>query len=97
MPKAYVIARITVTDPRAYGEYVKDATEAIRKYGGRPLARGGVYEPLEGEARPRNVILEFESLEQAKRYYHSPEYQAAKAKRTNAGVAEIVAVEGVEG
>ena len=41
MPKAYVIARVTVTDPQAYAEYAKDATEAIRKYGGRPLARGG--------------------------------------------------------
>ena len=74
---------------QAYAEYAKDATEAIRKYGGRPLARGGAYEALEGEARPRNVILEFESLEQAKRYYHSPEYQAAKAKRDGAAVGEI--------
>lgn len=96
MPKAYVIARVTVTDPKAYAEYVKAASEAIRQYGGRPLARGGAYEALEGEARARNVILEFESLEQAKRYYHSPEYQAAKATREGAGFAEIVAVEGVE-
>jgi uncharacterized protein (DUF1330 family) len=96
MPKAYVIARITVTNPEAYAEYVKGASEAIRKYGGRPLVRGGAYEQLEGEARPRNVILEFESLDQAKRYYQSPEYQAAKAKRENAGIAEIVAVEGIE-
>jgi uncharacterized protein (DUF1330 family) len=42
------------------------------------------------------VIIEFESLEQAKRYFHSPEYQAAKAKRAGAAVAEIVAVEGAE-
>jgi uncharacterized protein (DUF1330 family) len=96
MPKAYVIARVTVTNPEAYAEYVKGATEAIRKYGGRPLARGGAYEALEGEARPRNVIIEFESLEQAKRYYHSAEYQAAKAKREGAATAELVAVEGVE-
>jgi uncharacterized protein (DUF1330 family) len=96
MPKAYVIARITVTDPEAYADYVRDATQAIRQYGGRPLARGGAYAALEGETRPRNVILEFESLDQAKRYYHSPEYQAAKAKREGASVADIVAVEGVE-
>ncbi|MFL5457853.1 MAG: DUF1330 domain-containing protein [Myxococcales bacterium] len=96
MPKAYVIARITVTDPDSYAEYVKGATEAIRKFGGRPLARGGTYEALEGEARARNVVLEFESLEQAKRYYHSAEYQAAKAKREGAAVADIVAVEGVD-
>ena len=96
MPKAYVVARVTITDPQAYAEYAKDATEAIRKYGGRPLARGGAYEALEGEARARNVILEFESVEQAKRYYFSPEYQAAKEKRAGAAVAEFVVVEGVE-
>ena len=94
MPKGYIIARIVVTDPEKYADYVKDASEAIRKYGGRPLVRGGAYEELEGEARPRNVVIEFDSLEQAKRYYHSPEYQAAKKKREGAGQADIVAVEG---
>jgi uncharacterized protein (DUF1330 family) len=94
MPKGYIVARIVVTDPEKYAEYVKDASEAIRKYGGRPLVRGGPYEELEGEGRPRNVVIEFESLEQAKRYYRSPEYQAAKRKREGAGQADIVAVEG---
>lgn len=94
MPKAYVIARVTVTNPEAYAEYAKGATEAIRKYNGRPLARGGAYEALEGEARPRNVVIEFDSMEQARRYYNSPEYQAAKAKRDGACVAEFVLVEG---
>ena len=94
MPKGYIVARIVVTDPGKYAEYVKDATEAIRKYGGRPLARGGAVETLEGEGRPRNVVIEFESLDQAKRYYRSPEYQAAKKKREGAAEADIVAVEG---
>ena len=94
MPKGYIVARIVVTDPEKYAEYVKDASEAIRKYGGKPLVRGGAVETLEGEGRPRNVVIEFESLEQAKRYYRSPEYQAAKRKREGAGLADIVAVEG---
>ncbi|GGK18508.1 DUF1330 domain-containing protein [Salinarimonas ramus] len=96
MPKAYIIARVTVTDPERYANYVKGATEAIRKYGGRALARGGRMTSLEGEARPRNVVLEFDSLEQAERYYNSPEYQAAKSEREGAAIAEIVAVEGAE-
>ena len=96
MPKAYIVARVTVTDPEAYAEYAEGATEAIRRYGARPLARGGACEALEGEARPRNVILEFDSVEHAKRYYRSPEYQAAKAKREGAALAEFVLVEGVE-
>jgi uncharacterized protein (DUF1330 family) len=94
MPKAYVIARVTVTHPEAYAEYAKGATEAIRQYGGRALVRGGAYEALEGEARPRNVVIEFDSMDQARRYYHSPEYQAAKAKRDGACEAEFVLVEG---
>jgi uncharacterized protein (DUF1330 family) len=96
MPKGYVIARVTVTDPQAYADYAKDATEAIRRYGGRPLVRGGAHEALEGEARARNVVLEFESVEQARRYYYSPEYQAAKAKRAGAAVGEFVLVEGTD-
>ena len=94
MPKGYVIARVTVTNPEAYAEYAKGATEAIRQYGGRPLVRGGAYEALEGEARARNVVIEFDSVEQAKRYYYSPEYQAAKAKRAGAAIGEFVVVEG---
>jgi uncharacterized protein (DUF1330 family) len=96
MPKGYIIARIVVTDTEAYAGYVKGASEAIRKYGGKPLVRGGQMETLEGEGRPRNVVLEFESFEQAKTYFNSPEYQAAKALREKAGVADIVAVEGAE-
>jgi len=94
MPKGYIIARVTVTNPEAYAEYAKGATEAIKLYGGRPLVRGGPCEALEGEARPRNVVIEFDSVEQAKRYYHSPEYQAAKAKRAGAAIGEFVVVEG---
>jgi uncharacterized protein (DUF1330 family) len=96
MPKGYIVARITVTNPEAYAEYVKGATEAIRRYGGRSLVRGGAHEAMEGEARPRNVVIEFDSFEQAKAYYRSPEYQAAKAKREGAGIAEIVALEGAD-
>jgi uncharacterized protein (DUF1330 family) len=94
MPKGYIIARVTVTNPEAYAEYVKGATEAIKQYGGRPLVRGGAHEALEGQARARNVVIEFDSVEAARRYYNSPEYQAAKAKREGACEGEFVLVEG---
>jgi uncharacterized protein (DUF1330 family) len=41
-------------------------------------------------------VIEFPSFEDAIACYNSPEYQAAKAKREGAGVADIVFVEGVE-
>ena len=94
MPKGYIIVRMTVTDPETYQAYAAMASEAMRQYGGTPLARGGRSEALEGEARPRNVVLEFESYDAARAYYFSPEYQAAKAKRLPAGIGEVVLVEG---
>ena len=67
----------------------------IAEHGGRPLARGGRWEALEGAARARNVVLEFEDYETARRYYHSQQYQAAKALRAGAAQIEMVLVEGV--
>jgi uncharacterized protein (DUF1330 family) len=95
MPKGYWIAHVTVTDPDQYQQYAGSAPEAFRKYGATILARGGAFEQMEGEGRPRNVVIEFPSLKAAIDCYNSPEYQAAKAKRQGAGVAEIVLVEGV--
>ncbi len=49
----------------------------------------GKYEPLDGVARPRNVILEFESYDQAKAYFNSPEYQAAREHRIGGSTGEL--------
>jgi len=95
MPKGYTIVRVDVTDPDAYAHYAKLATEAIKKHGGRPLARGGRFEAVEGVARARNVVVEFDSFEAARAFYFSQEYQAAKALREGAAVVEFVLVEGV--
>ncbi len=93
--KGYWIARVTVTDPDQYKLYAEAAPEAFRKYGAKVLARGGRSQQMEGEGRPRNVVIEFASFDDALACYNSPEYQAARAKRANAGEAEIVIVEGV--
>jgi uncharacterized protein (DUF1330 family) len=95
MPKAYWIARVAVTDPEQYKHYVEATPAAFQKYGAVILARAGRTKQVEGEGRPRNVVIEFPSFEAAVECYNSPEYQAAKAKRRGAGIAEIVLVEGV--
>jgi uncharacterized protein (DUF1330 family) len=95
MPKGYWIAHVTVTDAEQYQHYASGTREAFQKYGASILARGGRFEQMEGEGRPRNVVIEFPSLQAAIDCYNSPEYQAAKAKRQGAGIAEIVLVEGV--
>ena len=81
MAKAYWIAHVTVTDPDQYKHYAGDAPVAFRKYGATFLARGGAFEQMEGKGRPRNVVVEFPSLQAARDCYNSAEYQAARAKR----------------
>jgi uncharacterized protein (DUF1330 family) len=95
MPKGYIIARVTVRDPEAYALYAQGAAIAQSKHGARVLARAGRCEPLEGEARPRNVILEFDSYEQARAYYNSPEYRAAREHRIGKSEGELLLLEGV--
>ena len=95
MPKGYWIAHVTVSTPDQYKLYAEAAPVAFKKYGAVILARGGAHQQMEGEGRPRNVVIEFPSLQAAIDCYNSPEYQAAKANRTGAGIADIVLVEGV--
>jgi uncharacterized protein (DUF1330 family) len=53
-------------------------------------------ETVEGHWAPkRMVVLEFESMERAKRWYTSQEYTRAKEKRLRAAITNIAFVEGV--
>jgi uncharacterized protein (DUF1330 family) len=94
MPKGYVITRVDILDPKAYAAYAAAATKAIADHGGKALARGGRYEALEGKARARNVVLEFDSYDAARRYFYSEQYQAARRLREGACEMEMVLVEG---
>ncbi len=94
MPKGYVIARATVTDPEAWAKYAAASGEVMKKFGGVVLARGGKSEVAEGDGRARNVLVEFPSYEQAHAYAFGPEYAEAKKLRRGAGDIDIVVVEG---
>ncbi|WP_028622911.1 DUF1330 domain-containing protein [Pseudomonas sp. Ant30-3] len=94
--KAYWIAHVDVADADQYSQYTQRAPAAFTLYGGRMLARGGRSEALEGgpEAQ-RNVVIEFDSYEQALACYRSNEYQEAKRHREGVAQAQIIIVEGV--
>ncbi len=94
---AYLLAEATVGDALAYESYNTLAQVAIAQYGGRYCARGGRVEVLEGGwTKPECLeIVEFDSLEQAKRFYDSSEYQAARAARRGAAEMNMLVVEGL--
>ena len=75
---AYVIVETDVHDPEQYERYKAASPGAVAAGGGRFVVRGGEHAVLEGDWNPtRLVVLEFEDLEAAKRWYDSPEYQEA--------------------
>ena len=93
---AYVIAMMKVTDPEVYEAYKEIAPRSITEHGGRYLARGGRCDVLEGEPdADRFVVLEFESYEQAQKWWDSPEYEVAKPHRRKSAASTLVLVDGV--
>jgi uncharacterized protein (DUF1330 family) len=92
---AYVIGEIEVTDPAVYDDYRKQVLATVEKYGGRFAVRGGKVEALEGGWTPkRMVVLEFPSLEQATKWYRSPEYAPLIKLRQKGSRGRLIAVEG---
>jgi uncharacterized protein (DUF1330 family) len=93
---AYLISDVTMRDREAFQTYRTRAADSIAKYGGRYLVRGGAIEPLEGNWSPRAIIIvEFESLEQARAWYRSPEYAFALEVRDAALSRNLVLVDGI--
>jgi uncharacterized protein (DUF1330 family) len=92
---AYVIVNIDVTDPVGYKEYKKLAAPAVVARGGKYLVRGGAVEVLEGDWTPKRVVvLEFESVAQAREWWDSAEYRPAKALRQKTAITDMIVVEG---
>jgi uncharacterized protein (DUF1330 family) len=95
---AYIIAMVNVKDAEKYQEYAKRAGPANAKHGSRFLVRGGKKTALEGDIPfERIVVSEFPSVEAAKKFYHSPEYQEARKHRLGAADFHMVIVEGAPG
>ena len=92
---AYVIGEIEVTDPALYEEYRKQVMAVVTRYGGKFIVRGGKVEPLEGGWAPKRLVaLEFPSMEQAQKWYRSPEYAPLIALRQKASRGKLLIVEG---
>lgn len=94
---AYVIVEIDVTDPEQYEKYKAASPAAIAAAGGRFLVRGGELAVLEGDWNPpRIVLLEFDDLEAAQRWYDSELYRQARQLRAGAATFRAVVVRGVD-
>ncbi len=93
---AYMIVRIKVTNPEQYKEYIAVTPGILARFGANFIARGGETVTLEGpEETSRMVIVEFPSLDVAREFYASPEYQEAMKLREGAAEVSMVGIAGV--
>ncbi|MCH7710502.1 MAG: DUF1330 domain-containing protein [Proteobacteria bacterium] len=93
---AYLIVQVDITDPDTFEEYKKQVPGTLAAYGGEYIVRGGEIDVLEGEwPMPRLVIIRFSSMEQARKWYRSPEYEGPHKLREASARANLVLVDGV--
>ena len=95
---AYFIVDVDVHDQQGIEAYRKGVPATVAKHGGRFLVRGGAWSRLEGEWEPKRlVVLEFPSMEQARRWYDSEDYRELKALRMKTAKTQLLLVEGAPG
>lgn len=95
---AYVIVDVEIEDAALYEEYRRKVNAVNALYGGRFIVRGGRIEGKEGGWTPKRLaIVEFPTMEQALKWYDSPEYRPLLELRERASTARVVIVEGLPG
>lgn len=96
---AYFVIELDVADGPKLAEYEREVTQHVLAAGGRFIVRGANYKPIEGDWRPKRlVIVEFPDIEAIERYYHSEPNQRLKRTRvagTGGAPARAIAIEGL--
>lgn len=80
----YLIANYTITDPEKYAQYPPAVGPITAKYGGKIIVASRDSKVLEGNPSQSTVVIEFELVEAAQRWYDSPEYSKVKHLRQEA-------------
>jgi uncharacterized protein (DUF1330 family) len=86
--RGYIYVEMTINDAQGFKAYTALSAPAVQAAGGRYIVAGVRPEVLEGRFDAhRIVVVEFATAAQAREFYRSAVYQAAREKR--AGVAEF--------
>jgi uncharacterized protein (DUF1330 family) len=95
---AYIVfTRVRTREPDELKAYALQVPEFLAGHDIKFNANFGPCEVLEGPGIEGMAILEFESVEAAKAWYHSPAYQKASRHRHQGGDYAAVIVEGYPG
>lgn len=92
----YALVELKITNMDGMGPYMASVSDTIANHGGKYLVRAGNTEIVEGGLGeyPVKIVLEFPSMEAAKSWYNSVEYQAILPHRIANSNGNFVWVEG---
>lgn len=93
---AYYVAEFDLQDPEGIKPYREQVDATFKPYSGRYVVRAGQMDKLEGNPPThRLIIIEFDSMEQARAWYNSPEYAKIRPFRQHSGHTNSYIVEGL--
>ena len=96
MNKGYLVAHLRVHDKDGFEKFRQMAGPTIAEYGGKVLVREPNPDVKEGKNLGIALVIEFETIDIARKFYESEKYQAAKAVRELAADTDLILVEGLE-
>jgi uncharacterized protein (DUF1330 family) len=93
--KGYLIANFTIHDEETFKKYIEAGGSLAAKFNGKVISYDVQPDVVEGSAEAIMAIMEFNTVADAKRFYNSPEYTAARQFRIASTKGTIVIVEGL--
>jgi uncharacterized protein (DUF1330 family) len=94
--KGYIVCVYkSISNDEKLKEYAAKARDAVEKFKGKFLIRGGESTINEGNKSPRTVVIEFPSYKEANLFYNSKEYQEAHDVLKGHAVRQHQTIEGV--
>ncbi len=92
----YVIAQVDILDPVEYKNYIKGFRAMFGGYKGEVLVVDEAPQILEGTwPCTRTAVIRFDDEAEAKRWYNSPEYQAAAMFRFKSAKTNLILARGL--
>jgi uncharacterized protein (DUF1330 family) len=95
MPAYFLVDTREIKNAAKMEEYKARVTPIVERFGGRYLVIGGPFEVVEGEWRPVfPVLIQFPSMDDARRWYDSEDYRELKQLRLSATAGSGVFIAG---
>ena len=94
MAKGYIVGDIHVRDKVGLEKFIEMVKPIFKEYDAKILVRTPNAEVREGKKTGVVVVLEFESMDKARKFYESEAYQAAKAERDKVSDTDLILAEG---